>query len=724
MGNKNLMKQYLLRLAQNHPTSLLSVSEVWYENVGTAAKPQWVETAPNITEGMSAQDVTAEMDRFRNDMEQKRKQGMAKRQRERLSVGMPILPMQEQQHRVDVMVDGQKYSVFVNGSPKAAQAVNGTNKVNVDFHLGDTFISRANRFISEVLTSKNAAFVPANFTRDMLGAHSQIWTKEDAKYIAEFEKNVLKVIGTPRRGGKLGVTGYMPELLRKWKKGTLDTDNDLERYFAEFMEHGGETGYVNALGVDKFKEDIQKKLENFRGHYGRNAWSAVWDTVEFYNRAVEDATRFITYMTSRGQGRSVDRAIDDAKTISLNFNRKGTGAKGNALLRKLVIFVNPAIQALDNQFKLISQHPARYAAVITAIMMRGMAQSKLNELLMAMFGDDDDRDSYYDIPEWTRRNNLVLWIPGTHNFFKIPLSQEFRMWHGLGETIQGVIDGRTKSNPALELAESVLSLLPVDPTGNGGNPIANVMPTVAKPVYEVTVNENFLGLPIYRDNQGNEYEPEFQRVAYGTPSWLTGASEGLNSLTGGDTHEKGALEQLLAGNKYARLLTNPGVWNHLLSGYLGGPYNIISQTADLVTDAVDGDGVKVGSIPVVSRFVARPSERDMAGRTSDLYRDMVKEAEETRSRYSHYKKDYEKAVASGDEEGAEKAMGKMNEIVQSPDFLRMRTVEVYDGKIQKVRQVMNLYDDEESKKRYSDIMKDIEGMCLQQLGAYDGNIKK
>lgn len=240
----------------------------------------------------------------------------------------------------------------------------------------------------------------------------------------------------------------------------------------------------------------------------------------------------------------------------------------------------------------------------------------------------------------------------------------------------------------------------------------------------MTENENFLGLPIYKDNQGNEYEPEFQRVSYGTPSWLTKASEGLNSLTGGDTHERGALEQWTAGNKYARLLTNPSVWNHLLSGYVGGPYNIISQSIGLGTDLVNGDGLTVGNTPIVSRFVVRPSERSTAGRTSDIYRDLIKEAEETRSHYSHYKKDYEKAISNGDEEAAQKAMDKMQEITQSPDFLKMRTIEVYDSKIQKVRQVMNLFNDEESKMRYSNLMKQLEEQCLLQIESYDENIKK
>ena len=714
-GNKNLMKQYLLRLAQNHPTSAMSVSEVWYENIGTPTNAQWVEVAPNIKEGMSGADITAEMERFRNDMEQKRQQGLAKRQREHLSVGMPILPMQEQEHRVDVMVDGKKYSIFMNGSPKAAQAINGTNKAEVNFHLGDRTLQKVNRFISEVLTSKNPAFIPANFTRDMLGAHSQIWIKENAAYIMGFEKNVAKVLLSPRKGGAIGITGYMPELLRKWKKGTLDDNNETERYFKEFMTNGGETGYVNILGVEEFKNDIAKKLNNFHGHAGRNAWHAVWDTVEFYNRAVEDTTRFITYMTSRQQGRSVDRSIDDCKTISLNFNRKGSGKKGNALLRKLVIFVNPAIQALDNQFKLISSHPARFAGMIAFLIMRGMVQSKLNELLISLFGDDDDKDAYYSIPEWTRRNNFVMWIPGTHNWFKIPLSQEFRLWHGLGETMQGVIDGRTKSNPALELTTSMLALLPVDPTGNGGNPIANIMPTSLKPLYEITENENFLGLPIYADNDYNRYEPEFQRVTYGTPSWMTKTSEGLNSLTGGDTHEKGWLEEGLQDNKYARMLTNPGVWNHLLSGYMGGPYNLISQSVGLGTDIADGNGVKVGNVPIVSRFVARPMERENAGKLSDHYRDLLDEAEETRSHFNAYRKDYERAALNGDGEAMQEAREKMNRIMRSEDFIRSRIIEAYDGHVRKIRQLIRKTDDEESKARYNEILKRLEERLCERL---------
>jgi hypothetical protein len=56
----------------------------------------------------------------------------------------------------------------------------------------------------------------------------------------------------------------MPKLLAKWQKGKLDSSNEVERYFQEFMDEGGETGFVNMLSVDSFKEKMQKEIKHER----------------------------------------------------------------------------------------------------------------------------------------------------------------------------------------------------------------------------------------------------------------------------------------------------------------------------------------------------------------------------------------------------------------------------------------------------------------------------
>ena len=42
-GNKNKVKQTFMRFAENHPTNLVTVSEMWYRNYGTDAAPDWRE---------------------------------------------------------------------------------------------------------------------------------------------------------------------------------------------------------------------------------------------------------------------------------------------------------------------------------------------------------------------------------------------------------------------------------------------------------------------------------------------------------------------------------------------------------------------------------------------------------------------------------------------------------------------------------------------------------
>ena len=42
-GNDNRVRQTFMNFVQNHPTSLVSVSEMWYRNYGTEAHPDWRE---------------------------------------------------------------------------------------------------------------------------------------------------------------------------------------------------------------------------------------------------------------------------------------------------------------------------------------------------------------------------------------------------------------------------------------------------------------------------------------------------------------------------------------------------------------------------------------------------------------------------------------------------------------------------------------------------------
>lgn len=83
-GNRNKVKQSLMDFVENHPTNLVSVSEMWYRNYGTEANPDWREAVPYIPEDATADDVDAIVRKHEADMEALRAQGLATKERGRL----------------------------------------------------------------------------------------------------------------------------------------------------------------------------------------------------------------------------------------------------------------------------------------------------------------------------------------------------------------------------------------------------------------------------------------------------------------------------------------------------------------------------------------------------------------------------------------------------------------------------------------------------------------
>ncbi len=70
------------------------------------------------------------------------------------------------------------------------------------------------------------------------------------------------------------------------------------------------------------------------------------------------------------------------------------------------------------------------------------------------------------------------------------------------------------NNMGLEIVESVADLLPINPTGNGGDLLVDFSPTGSQPLVQVARNTDFTGKPIWKDNQGNKYDPMFTKAYY------------------------------------------------------------------------------------------------------------------------------------------------------------------------------------------------------------------
>lgn len=675
LNNKNWVKQHLMLLAQNHPTSLLTLSKAWYvKSVDDNGNEEWIPATPQITSQMDSNQVKAAIDAFEKKMEQMAQTGDATQKRDGLNIAYPQTHSEEREHEVRVMKDGEEYVIYVNGDPQLAQAMNNTRAHRVrEIQSGklDRAAAWLGRKMAAAYTSLSPLFIPSNYFRDLTMTLASTAIREDAKYNYLLRKN-------------LAASWNLGFMLRDYQNGKLrDKVNNgnatpKEQMFYDFMMNGGETGFVSSLDV----EDLKKKFKNDLKDLDR--WKAnpvkvghtIMDGIEFLNRAIEDSNRFAVYMTSIQYGRSIDEAVNDAKDVTLNFNRKGTGEYGWQMIRNLYLFINPAVQSLQTLGALVKHHPFKFTAVTASWLASGVLVPIVNAALISMLGGDDDKDKYWQFTKWDRRNNLIIWVPFTHEYVKIPLAQEFRAFYGIGDMIASKMMGgelaeESWSQYAEDLLGQVVDMLPLDPTGYDGNIAVSLMPNAIRPVFELAFNVDFTGKPLFKETEYNKYDPNFTKAYVGTPDWLVRASRMVNSI--GNDYPDVQQNSIDAFGDPKYNLNNPAVVDHVLSSYLGGAYTMGSQVLGVLTKSLnDPKEIKVADIPLVSKFVSNPDDRPVTKKQGDEFWNMKENHDRAANTLSKLKK---QAKVDGDYSMLERFYGSEEYKQYKQDDMKVKKYE-------------------------------------------------
>lgn len=641
LNNKNWVKQHLMLLAQNHPTSLLTLSKAWYvKSVDDNGNEEWIPATPQITSQMNSNQVKAAIDAFEKKMEQMAQTGDATQKRDGLNIAYPQTHSEEREHEVRVMKDGEEYVIYVNGDPQLAQAMNNTRAHRVrEIQSGklDRAAAWLGRKMAAAYTSLSPLFIPSNYFRDLTMTLASTAIREDAKYNYLLRKN-------------LATSWNLGFMLRDYQNGKLrekvsnGNATPKEQMFYDFMMNGGETGFVSSLDVEdlkkKFKNDL-KDLDRWKTNPVK-VGHTIMDGIEFLNRAIEDSNRFAVYMTSIQYGRSIDEAVNDAKDVTLNFNRKGTGEYGWQMIRNLYLFINPAVQSLQTLGALVKHHPFKFTAVTASWLASGVLVPIVNAALMSLLGGDDDKDKYWQFTKWDRRNNLIMWVPFTHEYVKIPLAQEFRAFYGVGDMIASKMMGgelaeESWSQYAEDLLGQVVDMLPLDPTGYDGNIAVSLMPNAIRPVFELAFNVDFTGKPLFKETEYNKYDPNFTKAYVGTPDWLVRASRMVNSI--GNDYPDVQQNSIDAFGDPKYNLNNPAVVDHVLSSYLGGAYTMGSQVLGVLTKSLnDPKEIKVADIPLFSKFVSNPDDRPVTKKQGDEFWNMKENHDRAANTLSKLKK--------------------------------------------------------------------------------------
>lgn len=641
LNNKNWVKQHLMLLAQNHPTSLLTLSKAWYvKSTDANGNEEWIPATPQISSQMNSNQVKAAIDAFEKKMEQMAQAGDATQKRDGLNIAYPQTHSEEREHEVRVMKDGDEYVIYVNGDPQLAQAMNNTRAHRVrEIQSGklDRAAAWLGRKMAAAYTSLSPLFIPSNYFRDLTMTLASTAIREDGRYNYLLRKN-------------LATSWNLGFMLRDYQNGKLrDKVNNgnatpKEQMFYDFMMNGGETGFVSSLDVEdlkkKFKNDL-KDLDRWKTNPVK-VGHTIMDGIEFLNRAIEDSNRFAVYMTSIQYGRSIDEAVNDAKDVTLNFNRKGTGEYGWQMIRNLYLFINPAVQSLQTLGALAKHHPFKFTAVTASWLASGVLVPIVNAALMSMLGGDDDKDKYWQFTKWDRRNNLIMWVPYTHEYVKIPLAQEFRAFYGIGDMIASKMMGgelaeESWSQYAEDLLGQVVDMLPLDPTGYDGNIAVSLMPNAIRPVFELAFNVDFTGKPLFKETEYNKYDPNFTKAYVGTPDWLVRVSKMVNSI--GNDYPDVQQNSIDAFGDPRYNLNNPAVVDHVLSSYLGGAYTMGSQVLGLLTKSLnDPKEIKVADIPLFSKFVSNPDDRPVTKKQGDEFWNMKENHDRAANTLSKLKK--------------------------------------------------------------------------------------
>ena len=652
-GNKNMALQHFYNLVSAHNTSGLAVIDsMWIENRGTEDAPDWVLATPELTDPMtggremSAEEVQAELDRFNADMREKAALGMAIQMKK----GTPLPPYRVTQqharaHQIRLSVGGTNRVITIVGNPRVAMALNGL--LNPE-NSGWPILRKLNNFMAGAFTNYNVSFGGANLARDTAHSNLRAFIGESPAYWWALTKKQNLLLGNVANWAR------MVGMLRKYEAGKPMTGYH-ERMFKEFMDGGGATGYTmirNQKESTQFMVDMVRDLKNIKRR--KLSPMRMFEFFSFLNEAAELVNRFVAYETSREMGRTRERSIDDAKEATLNFNRKGAGAKSltqregtkyrlsNALNyysqygRSFIVFFNAHVQGTYQLYRLVKEHPAKFvfafgAAPITAA---AVALPLFNNLLLPAIysavggdGDDDWGDYYYELSDWERQHNICLRLPKGHGWLKIPLTPELGAMFQVGDVTGASFAGK-RDMQASDFAGIMELVAPnnVDFT-DAGTAISSLVPSSLQWASHIAVNRDFKGSRLRNDNMFSRYQPEYLKATRSTSATITAMSRALNKVGGGN-------DERSADNV---LDFAPGYVQEMLTGIAGG----WASTALAVSDALaapylEGGGSEKdywkgakglfdrGGVPVLSRFWISGSGERNAARAKGEYMRTVK----------------------------------------------------------------------------------------------------
>ena len=650
---KNEAKLALYYFVSNRPENgIATISRTWFVDSGEVderGKKIFKPAYPPFSEDLSSDAAKANYEAWQENMRELQKKGQAYEAGQRLNLGNAVVNISDAnkpEHIVNVKVGGKDYTIIINGNPRAAQAINGDLNIETNDTYNNVLLGPWLRWLSSVNTSYNPEFWATNMMRDVAFTIMAVSIKGDAAYQRKFFKNYRKAF-------------KVISLAAKNEKGTIG-DSYLEEQYKDFVKYGGVTGFTQIKDSETWEKEIENYLKSQNADTTK-AIRAVKDGLHAFHRfgeSLEQVSRFAAFITAREMGKSMEESINDAKEITVNFNRKGSGkritfkeakllTKNNGqrlndieaaivsgisylapIARSTIMFFNAAVQALNAWFKLWKANKLRSLSWVIGYAAIGV----MNALIHALLDDDDE---YLDIPQYERRSSLML--GGNGVYFKWALPQEMSVFYALGElSVEAILDRNPHQSFAAEAAKVIGDVLPVNIAKiiieEGG--WVEAMPSQIKAPLELLRNENYKGDVIFNDqkwlSEGERERTANWESAYrGTGRPYIEISRLLNNLTDSkDLDEAGWIN------------IHPESLEHVVESMTGGVGRTVSKLFNFITAAINPEeDVTVKQTPFLNRFLTINDERFKNVHVNDVFDYYEAEAEHALTLEKEYTKE-------------------------------------------------------------------------------------
>lgn len=452
---------------------------------------------------------------------------------------------------VGVRIDGKQMAIQF-ADPSHAQSLRGMGVQKTNLFLKT--MRALSGWLRRSYTTLRPEFAINNFVRDIGSAVF------NAAAETEIEGGILN-------GQKVvkDMMAMVPSSLKAFLKDAVGKDSDplIKKYFNEFKEDGGRTGWGYIKSIQQIQEEILSETEEQQGGLrgaAKKLFGKIEDTAEFVegvNEAFENSIRMAAYVAARKNGISRAKAAQFAKNVTVNFNKQGeygqamnavylffnAGVQGTARFARSMFMLKPKQKADGTMRKGRERITTAQKTAGGLVLFNAM----LTMINIALSDKDEDDELFYNkIPDYVKERAMIIMVDG-ENYIKIPMPYGYNIFANLGQTMAEVGAGeRDPWSGVTFMANSALTSFSPMSFGQSKDLITSLskgaVPTPFKPIVDILANETYFGGKVHAEQSPFGAPKPESEMSFRSPEGVQSFFRWMNEATGGSSDVSGTMD--------------------------------------------------------------------------------------------------------------------------------------------------------------------------------------